>query len=82
MNETGKRVPSLRAEPPSAPAPASELTEKRLDVIIESEFQMCVEDAPELINAEQVARHGAERLKRELMRLGFAGTPELREPAE
>lgn len=58
------------------------LTEKRLDTIIESEFQLCVDDAPEAINAEQVARHGAERLKRELIRLGFVGTPELREPAE
>lgn len=49
----------------------SDLTEKRIDVIIESEFQVCELDA-EAINAEGVARHGAERLKRELIRLGFA----------
>ena len=51
-----------------------ELTEKRLDVIIESEFQQCELDAGAIM-AEGVARHGAERLKRELIRLGFVCAP-------
>jgi hypothetical protein len=53
------------------PAP---LTKERLDALIESEFQQCDLDAESIV-AEGVARHGAERLKRELMRLGFVGAP-------
>lgn len=49
----------------------SDLTEERLDAIIASEFQTCDLEV-ESISAEGVARHGAERLKRELIRLGFA----------
>jgi hypothetical protein len=50
----------------NAPVVSGELTEKRLDVIIAREFQRFGDPG------EHAAQRGAERLKRELIRLGFA----------
>jgi hypothetical protein len=51
----------------NAPVVSGELTEKRLDVIIAREFQRFGDPW-----SEHAAQRGAERLKRELIRLGFA----------
>ena len=58
------------------------LTEKRIDVIIASEF--APDDPFQLRGSskEGVAQHGAERLKRELVRLGFVSPDDTAERKE